>query len=264
MLVPFAAVLAAGLVLAATTRVADPERFGRGLGQLACFVLAASFGASWLFQTGRRAWAGVVAGTAAALVVAAAVAVLVLVARGAPAPGPPALTLEEAAPLVETEEGGVRWLRHPHLGFALRHPGPGFAALGEAEVAAALGPVVRQAGLHAYAWATEAPRDPAVLVVAISKGVGATREDLEAFVRGIARTMENEPGVRIVRRDTEWTDARRESNMEAVLPGASSFLRVRTLAVRLGPAARPWLVALVAFAPRRGGLDDVLLSFRER
>lgn len=117
------ALLALGLVVLAfaavtvVVPVADPRRFGEGVGRFSFFVGLAVLGVSWLAQTGRRLAAWVVGG----LVLAAVVGVFVLVAAVAPKRAAESrvqpLPSEDLVRLDGT-------LRHPSLDFSIPDPGP--------------------------------------------------------------------------------------------------------------------------------------------
>jgi hypothetical protein len=108
-------VVAAGAALVATHRASDSERFGEGVGRFAAFVGLASYGISYLLQTGRRA-----AGLGVLITLVAAIAGLgVVVYLSSPRF---ALTAADRAPLVVD---GDR-LRHPTLGFSIHNPGASF------------------------------------------------------------------------------------------------------------------------------------------
>src|SRR5262245_6857027 len=57
-LIPFGLVLVGATIVGFATRIANPEKFGEGVGQLAGVGFLVGFGVSYLAQTGRRraAW----------------------------------------------------------------------------------------------------------------------------------------------------------------------------------------------------------------
>jgi len=64
--------------LALTYDVADPNRFGEGVGRLSVFGVLCALGVSWLFQTGRRRIAAIVVGLLLMLLVILVVTVAAL------------------------------------------------------------------------------------------------------------------------------------------------------------------------------------------
>lgn len=101
--------------LAAVLPVADPQRFGEGVGRFAFFITLGALGVSVLGQTGRRAAAWAVGG----LLVAIVIGVVVVVVTMAPDRGD-----AETRPLPIDDfvrADGV--LRHPALGVSIPDPG---------------------------------------------------------------------------------------------------------------------------------------------
>jgi hypothetical protein len=72
-LVPFAVLIVSTVTIAAAADVADPRRFGEGVGRLSVFVFGGGFGVSYLAQTGRKQWA-LAAGVAGAALLVAVIA----------------------------------------------------------------------------------------------------------------------------------------------------------------------------------------------
>jgi hypothetical protein len=158
-------------VVAAVVPVADPQRFGEGVGRFSFFVGLGVLGVSWLAQTGRRLAAWLVGG----LVSAAVVGLFVVVAVVAPKQG-----VESLVRPLPTEDlvraDGV--LRHPSLGFAIPDPGPGLQPQPElARQMSATDPGSR-AWVYADAIAGE------VIIIALSSGTSSTEQAFTAFFEG--------------------------------------------------------------------------------
>lgn len=82
-------VLVVTVIMAIALEVADPERFGRGAGQLALFFALGAFGASWLQQMQWRRAAIAVRLVLAAVLLGLIILVISLDARAAePSPSP--------------------------------------------------------------------------------------------------------------------------------------------------------------------------------
>ncbi len=251
--VALGAVLAAGVLLLLFLRPAAPETFGEGLARFAAFSAFAAFGASYLFQTGRRTWGWVTVGAYAALVVAVAVAVGVAVGERDEHAGPAPLTPAERAPLEQVMEDGTALLRHPALGFSLPHPGPAFEAIDEAELQR-LARGMLQPGMQVYGWFDEAAG--AVLVVGLMKDVGS-RAELEGFREGFVEALREQPGSRLETNTITWSGDGGEANVRGTLPDGTS-VAARGQVLRLVPGGPRYLILLAAFTLQPGALDFVL------
>jgi hypothetical protein len=120
-------VITAAIVLLALDVVADPERFGNGVGQLSVFIYVLGIGASHLRQRGRRK---LVAVAGAVFTVVLIVCTVILYQKRKTAELP-VLTEADRAPLVVKGTGAERRLVHPALGFSMPHPGPKFQVMNE-------------------------------------------------------------------------------------------------------------------------------------
>jgi hypothetical protein len=256
-LIPVAVAIGGGLIVVATADVADPERFGEGLGQFSVFAYLAGVGISWLAQSGRRrtAW---IAGALLVAMVAALAIVAFAVGRRASEP----LTAAERAPLQVIDDGGQRRLVHPTLGFSVRHPGPGYQ---ERPALAAMMGLGSDPAAQVFAYAEDPPAD--ALIVAIIKDAGRTRDGLDEMIAGLERGLaasarEQMPGaaLQVDRREVIWTDAERVARVQ-IRVGDLATIRVDAHPVR--PAGRaPFVVALMTMTTEAAALAGVIDSFR--
>jgi hypothetical protein len=77
-LIPLAYVMLVGGTLSGLGRIADPFRFGQGLGRASVILMVLAFGLSWMAQTGNRKLAIVLALVLTVAVVGATIAGLVV------------------------------------------------------------------------------------------------------------------------------------------------------------------------------------------
>lgn len=152
--------------------VADPRRFGEGVGRLCVFMMFGAFGVSWLFQTGRRVAAMIVGGLLGTLL-----AVLVVVTAMAVADRPPRSQRLPAVDLVRAD--GM--LRHPTLGFAIPDPGPSFSP--QPELAAARLPSSR----HSRGWVYADLTSSESVIIMLDSGGATDAKTFEDFFRGVLR-----------------------------------------------------------------------------
>jgi hypothetical protein len=200
------ALLALGLVVlafavvTAVVPVADPRRFGEGVGRFSFFVGLAVLGVSWLAQTGRRLAAWVVGG----LLFLAVVAVFVVVAVVAPKQG-----VESRARPLPTEDlvraDGA--LRHPSLGFAIPDPGPSLTPQPD------LARQLNASDPEGRAWVYADPIAGEVVMVVLTGGTasneGAFSDFFEGTVRGQTAAMGEANMTGDVReRSIQWSDRR--------------------------------------------------------
>jgi len=251
------AVIAAGVALALLARPVGMEAFGRGLAQFAAFTAFAAFGASYLFQAGRRMWGWVTVGAYGALVAAAVIvlATVLPVQREGSQPAP--LTPAERAPLEQVTEGDAVRLRHPTLGFSLPHPGPAFAEIDDAELRR-LARGMFEPGMQVYGWFDETAG--AVLVVGLMKDVGS-REELEGFQAGFLEALREQPGSRLERNTVTWSGDVGAADVRGTLADGTS-LASRGRVLRLAPRGPRYLIILAAFTLEPGALDFVLDGLR--
>lgn len=107
-LIPFAGVIAMGLIVLFVQDPKDPEKFGEGLGRFAMVSLLAGLGSSYLFQTGKRKAGAIVAALIGAAIVGLTAMLLLIEPR-------PKI---DRRPLVD--DG--KTLRHPSLHFSIKRP----------------------------------------------------------------------------------------------------------------------------------------------
>jgi hypothetical protein len=251
------AVLAAGLGVALLVHPVSYEKFGEGIGQFAIFSTMAAFGASYLFQTGRRTWGWVTVGAYGALVVVVAVAVIVAAGQRDERARPAPLTPAERAPLEQVAEGDTLLLRHPTLGFSLPHPGPAFTEIDQAELRR-LARGMFEPGMQVYGWFDETAG--AVLVVGLMKDVGS-REELEGFQQGFVQALREQPGSRLEVNTVTWSGDGGKADVRGTLPDGTS-VAARGQVVRLAPGGPLYLIVLAAFTLEPGTLDFVLDGLR--
>ncbi|MEM7160714.1 MAG: hypothetical protein AAF799_48200 [Myxococcota bacterium] len=170
--------------LAAILGVADPRKFGEGVGRLSVFFMLGGFGASCLAQTGRRTIALVIR-IGMLLLLGGLVALLASVDASRGRDQPSALP---SADLVR-EQGTIR---HPVLGFSLPDPGPSF----QEQPALATQLTNRAEGTRAWVYVDLEAGTMVTLVLA--SDVGRDRENFDGFFRGFVAgqvgSMEKELG----------------------------------------------------------------------
>lgn len=234
--------------LAFTLDVADPRRFGQGVGRFSLFMMLGALGASWLFQTGRRAAAAIVSGLLLSLL-AILVAMVIMVDPGLSGslPDDDLLRLDDR-------------LHHPTLGFTIPDPGPNLDE--NSELAATYLPSDRDS----RAWVYE-DRDLSEVVIVILAGRAATdAQTFEDFFTGVLRgqtsAMEDAAVVADEReRSIRWADRRAHAY---VIMAGEIHLRVDAFGLPGGEAmvlisASQWakrferLAAGVGAAPQREG-----------
>jgi hypothetical protein len=246
-------VLAIGGLAALSTRVKDPEKLGEDSAKPLLVLLGVCLGVSYLFQQGRRKQA---------LAVALAFVALIggLVAWGFANRSRP-LTAADRAPLVDVTEDGMRWLRHPTLGFAIHHPGAGFV---EEPSAVAMIPSRDDHSVY-YAYAN-AEHDT-ILVVNVLHDLGASRESFEQAFHGIETGIRESVlakfgsavTVNIVDRQTMWFGDRGEMSLHAVI-GQGHF---RVHAFAMHPSDKPpYVVELSVISATPDALASVLAQIR--
>jgi len=177
-LIPFGAVVAMGVFVVLVKDVADPEKFGEGLGRFALVALLAGMAISYLFQTGKRKAAWAVTAGIGALVVGVAVALLLI----DPAPK------IDRRPLIDD---GVT-LRHPSLHFSLKRPPAEYHDA--PQLVSLMGDQGKDTVIYAYA-----PAAPSVgLVIGVLWGATDVAETTRGIKRGIDRPgvtwREDKPG----------------------------------------------------------------------
>jgi hypothetical protein len=204
--------------LAAVFDVADPRRFGEGVGRFALFMVLGALGVSWLLQTGRRLAATIVGG----LLLALLVGVVVLVATMAPSADARRHRFLAAGELVR--DGAA--LRHTALRFSIPDPGPQLTE--RPELAAAQFP--QAPDLRAWVYGDEA--SAAVVVVNLAAGQGTDARTFEAFFSGVLR---GQTGVLEAEQKERWVkwDERRA---HAYTVGATGHTRVDAYALPGGEA----------------------------
>jgi hypothetical protein len=195
------ALLALGLVVLAFAAVtvivpvADPRRFGEGVGRFSFFVGLAVLGVSWLAQTGRRLAAWLVGGLVSVLVVG----LFVLVAVVAPKQG-----VESHARALPSEDlvraDGV--LRHPSLGFSFPDPGPSLQP--QPELATQM--TAADPGSRAWVYADALGGELVIVVLAADTASSET-----AFTELFEGTMHGHLAVAnadVRERSIQWSDRR--------------------------------------------------------
>ena len=231
-LIPLALVIVAGAVIAATRHVANPEKFGEGVGRFAAVCLVAGLGISALIQKGKQgaAWA---CGLALGGLIVGGTVYLVLAER-------PARThaVVDRSPLVED---GLR-LRHPSLGFSIRRPPASFKL--SPEVAATMGGMDPDVVTYAYA------EEPPSMVLAVSVMYGMDAGDLAEAIKGIKSGLSKGGPVTWIRDDLGKTEA----HIHGVVSGA----HVQVAAYQLPTA----IVTVMVVAREADALADVLASFQ--
>ncbi len=159
-------------VLGAVYGVADPRRFGEGVGRFILFMGLGALGVSWLAQTGRRVAAIVAGGLLTALVIGLVVAVAMVAptkTQGTGGPGP-----AFKADLVRTDDA----LRHPVLEFSIPDPGPGLVEQPGLAKTLASGP-----GERAWVYADLASSE--VFMVVLAARMASDAPTFEDFFRGV-------------------------------------------------------------------------------
>jgi hypothetical protein len=195
------ALLALGLVIlafavvAAVVPVADPRRFGEGVGRFSFFVGLAVLGVSWLAQTGRRLAAWLVGG----LVSASVVGLFVVVAVVAPKQG-----VESRARPLPSEDlvraDGV--VRHPSLGFSFPDPGPSLQP--RPDLARQL--VATDPGTRAWMYA-DLPGGELVIVV-LAADTASGEAAFTEFFEGTMQGQMAESNADVRERSIQWSDRR--------------------------------------------------------
>ncbi|MCA9708730.1 MAG: hypothetical protein KDK70_22970 [Myxococcales bacterium] len=157
-------------VLAAVFDVADPRRFGEGVGRFSLVMMLGGLGVSWLLQTGRRRLALAASGLLLALLVGVAVLVVMAASgRASSRASVPAVDLLRA-------DGA---LRHPTLGVSI--PDPGAHLTPRPELATSQLP--RSADSRAWVYADEASGE--VVIVLLAGGAATDASTFEDFFSGV-------------------------------------------------------------------------------
>lgn len=166
-------IIAAFGVLAVTLPVADPHRFGEGVGRFSFFMALGALGVSALAQTGRRVAAWLVGGLLTVLVLGLAVVLLAVAPeRGAEAQARPLPTDD----LVRAD--GV--LRHPSLGVSIPDPGAGL------QLAPELVPTTMKSAPGHRAWVYADPEAGEVVFVILGAGMAKDEPTFADYFRGVA------------------------------------------------------------------------------
>jgi len=197
--------------LAGVYGVADPRRFGEGLGRFIVFIGLGAIGVSWLAQTGRRVAAIVAGGLLTALVIGLVVVVaMVAPRRDREAQGPsPAFV----ADLVRTDDA----LRHPVLGFSIPDPGPGLVEQPGLAKTLPSGP-----GERGWVYADLASSEVFMVVLAAQMGSDAqTFEDFFAGVLAGQTGAAQGAAVKVEERETWVRWEERRAHAHVVLDGAT-------------------------------------------
>jgi hypothetical protein len=231
-LIPVALVIVAAVVLSTTRHIADPEKFGEGVGRFAAVCLGLGLGISALIQKGKHGAAWALGLSLAGLIVGGTI--YLVVAERAPR----AHVVVDHSPLVED---GLR-LRHPSLGFSIRRPPASFKL--SPQVAASMGTMDPDVVTYAYA------EDPPTSVLAVSVMYGMTGDDLGDAVKGIKAGLSKGGPVRWIRDDLGKTEA----HIHGVVSGA----HVQVAAYQLPTA----VVTVMTVALEADTLADVLASFQ--
>ncbi len=216
--------------LAVVLPVADPERFGEGVGRFAFFTCLGALGVSALAQTGRRIAAWVVGGLLV-MSVASVVVVLVVVA--------PELGEATARPLPPDELVRVDGaLRHPRLGFSLPDLGPSL----QPEPGAAQQIAGSVPGSRGWVYADKDAREVVIVLLTADTSTSerAFSDFFEGTVRGQVEAM-SAAGMTAEERERSfrWDDRRAHRHIalgDALhqridafgLPGGESFMLFST------------------------------------
>lgn len=224
-LIPFAAVIALGLLVVAVKDVADPEKFGEGLGRFAVVSLLAGMAVSYLFQTGKRkaGW-GVLAGFV--LVIGAVAFVLFTI--------DPRPEIDRRALI----DDGVT-LRHPSLGFTLKRPPADFHDA--PQLVKGMGDQGKDTVIYAYA-----PATPGVgLIIGVIWGT----DHFDAVVRGVKRGL--------LKSGATWDDEQIGTDV------AHLRAHIRTISMRVDlHQVHGAIVTLNVMSPDPNALADVISSFQ--
>lgn len=245
-------VIVIGGVLAVVLDVADPEKFGQGIGRFGVFVMIVAYAVSYFVQRGRRtiAWS---IGLGLVVLIASA-AFVVATERGAPA-----LLAADRAPLFEYDEGGQRRLRHPSLFFSIAHPGASFVE--SSQLTAVFEDATTYETNHYYAYADA---DEGVnLVISVASHTGR-RDDFVDYIDGVQRGITNaargKATVVVREKRITWTDGRREARFHGVIDG-TGHMRLRAFAIT--PAGHaPIVVLLMVISSDETALASLLDGFR--
>lgn len=204
--------------LAVVFDVADPRRFGEGVGRFALFMMLGALGVSWLQQTGRKLAATVTGG----LLLALLVGVVVLVATMAPSADARRHRFLPAGDLVR--EGAT--LRHDALKFSIPDPGPQLSE--RPELADTMFP--QAPDLRAWVYADEA--SAAMVIVNLAAGQATDARTFEAFFSGVLHGHSGSLEVEQKERWVKWDERR----AHAYTVGATGHARVDAFALSGGVA----------------------------
>lgn len=162
-------------IVAVVLPVADPRRFGEGVGRFSFFVGLGALSVSALAQTGRRTAAWVVSGLLAVLVAGLVVLLVVIVEDGGGAAQQPRpLPTDE----LERADGA---LRHPSLGVSIPDPG---ASL---QPSPALAQQMVASVPDSRAWVYGDAIGGEVVIVQLTAGTAVDEPTFTAFFEGVVR-----------------------------------------------------------------------------
>lgn len=212
--------------------VKDPARFGEGLGRLLLVVGGATFGLSYLWQTGRRRRA---VGLAVALVGGLAALTAVLVGQTGRAERP--LIASDTAPLVR--DGGR--LRHPTLGFSFALPAEGYTEFTDEARRALANAFAGRKDVTGWAW-RGAGIDSALIM--LIKDAMNSKEALEGIAAGFKRSLGQSAELKLLDEHSQW-DAEEHSVLFVIGMPSGDAMAVRFLA---GPSVTVGIMASAADA----------------
>lgn len=165
-------------IVAVALPVADPKRFGEGVGRFAFFIALGALGVSALAQTGRRVGAWVVGGLLCALVAGLLVVLVTHAPSGGPEQRPRPLPTDE---LVRADGA----LRHPSLGFSIPDPGPGLLPQ------PALARQMEQTVPDSRSWVYADTDAGEIVIVMLTAGTSTSEQTFTEFFEGAARGQMN-------------------------------------------------------------------------
>ncbi len=245
-LVPVIVMVVIAGVVATTTSVANPEKFGEGTGRFAVFVFAVAYGISYLAQTGRnRAALGTGLGFAGVVV---GLGILISTAGGRREVVMPASL---RVPLVDDGSGR---LRHPVLGFSFTKPSGMALAV---ELARAFPADPTQAY---YVYANREAGE--VLIVDVMydgpRTQSAMQQTLDGVVHGLLTSAAGKLTLAFKDKHITWTDQTHEATATAEIDNDHE-LRLRAIAVEPAGYA-PVVVVVVGIGPTTSTLAATLAS----
>jgi hypothetical protein len=254
--IPFALVIAAGLVALLATNPVDPDKAGEGIGRFAFFAFLAGLGVSYLAQTGRRK-AALWTGLGLVAVIAAVTVSVIAASRGN---APKRLSAADRAPLVEIEAAGAHRLQHPTLGFSILRPPASYRD--SPTMLAMMGPAIRDPDSVYYAFAETPPQ--AGLIVGVMSNLGESRAAFQHVIDGIRSGLADSARsqsetITYERNEITGSDAHLEAHVHALF-GA---IHIQVNAYSVHPQGRGTvIVSVTVIAPEPTTLADVLASFQ--